>query len=354
MKKIISLLICIITIISLAACGKQPVPEDATESQAAPEVFKLGICSYSEDASLSQITDSLQSGLKAIEKKENVIFDVVYESCNGSANAATQIIEDFQEAGVELMVAVSTPVALAMKSATAQNQLPVVFAAVSDPIGADLIDSLELPGGNITGTTDFLNTSSILDLIFAADPDAQRIGLLYDERQPSSVGPIVEAKNYLQVKGVEVIEYTGSSPEEISLAADVMIAGAADAVFTPTDSTVMSSELSIYKKFADAKIPHYTGADSFALNGAFLGYGVDYAELGAETADLVKEILVNRKDPSTLPVRSFDNGIATINTDICEALGFDIDQIEADFSPFCSEIRKVKTAEKFEGSTGNK
>ena len=121
-----------------------------------------------------------------------------------------------------------------------------------------------------------------------------------------------------------------------------------DAVFTPTDNTIMAAELSIYEKFAEAKIPHYTGADSFALNGAFLGYGVDYANLGRETADMIAAILLDGADPATLAVKTFDNGTATVNTETCAAIGFDLDTIKAAFAPFCTQVNEITTAEAFE------
>ena len=126
------------------------------------------------------------------------------------------------------------------------------------------------------------------------------------------------------------------------------IADKCDAVFTPTDNTVMAAELSIYEKLADAKIPHYAGADSFALNGAFLGYGVDYANLGVSTADMIADILINGKNPGDVAVKTFDNGTATVNTDICEKLGVNYDEIAETFKPFCTKVQSIKTAESFE------
>ena len=120
-----------------------------------------------------------------------------------------------------------------------------------------------------------------------------------------------------------------------------------DAVFTPTDNTIMTAELAIYETFADAGIPHYTGADSFALNGAFLGYGVDYANLGVETANMVAEILVDGADPATTPVMTFDNGTATVNTETCAALGLDYDVIAETFAPLCTKVQPITTAESF-------
>jgi hypothetical protein len=129
---------------------------------------------------------------------------------------------------------------------------------------------------------------------------------------------------------------------------DSLIADGVDAVFTPTDNTIMTAELSIYEKLAAAGIPHYTGADSFALNGAFLGYGVDYANLGVETANMIADILLNGKDPATTPVMMFDNGTATVNTETCEAIGFKYDEIEGLFAPFCTKVQTITTAESFD------
>jgi len=121
-----------------------------------------------------------------------------------------------------------------------------------------------------------------------------------------------------------------------------------DAVFTPTDNTIMTAELSIYETFIAAGIPHYTGADSFALNGAFLGYGVDYANLGRETAEMVADILLNDADPASTPVRTFDNGTATVNTETCRELGMDLVELEQVFAPLCTKVQRIVTAESFD------
>ena len=125
------------------------------------------------------------------------------------------------------------------------------------------------------------------------------------------------------------------------------VAAGVKAVFTPTDNTVMTAELSIYETFTDAGVMHFTGADSFALNGAFVGYGVDYVQLGEATADMVVELLCGGKTPADLPYQTFDNGIVTINTESCEALGLDLDTVKEAFKPYCTEIVVVTTQENF-------
>lgn len=311
-------------------------------------VYKIGICNYVDDASLNQIVENIQARLEEIGAEQGVSFEISYDNCNADATVMEQIISNFINKGVDLMIGIATPVAMRMQALTEDNGIPVVFSAVSDPISVQLVESLEEPGANVTGTSDLLDTVSVIDLIFAADPEASKIGLLYDIGQDSSASAIEDARAYLKTRNVEIIEHTGSTVDEIMLAAQAMVADGVDAVFTPTDNSIMTAELAIYETFAQAGIPHYTGADSFALNGAFLGYGVDYAQLGVETANMAAEILFSGAKPSVTPVRTFDNGTATINTEICEALGLELDAVKAAFEPYCTNINTITTAESFD------
>ena len=326
---------------------RQKNDDNSTGSSGAAS-YQVGICSYADDASLNQIVDNIESRLKAIGQEKGVTFEISYDNCNTDSAVLNQIIANFMADKVDLMIGVATPVAVAMQAATEGTDIPVVFAAVSDPVGAGLVESLEAPGANITGTSDYLDTDAILDLIFAADPDAKSIALLYDLGQDSSAAPIRNAKAYLDKRGVSYKEYNGTTTDEISLAVSSIVADKADAVFTPTDNTVMTAELAIYEALAKAGIPHYTGADSFALNGAFLGYGVDYANLGVETANMVSGILLDGSKPSATPVLTFDNGTATINTDICRELGLNYDELAKTFAPLCTKVQSIVTAERFD------
>ncbi len=340
MKKIIAIVLALTLVFSLAACATGE-PDDSKKT------YSIGICNFVDDASLNQIIENIEARLKAIGEEKGVTFNVKVENCNTDANVLNQIIADFIASDVDLMVGVATPVAMAMQAATEDNKIPVIFAAVSDPLSAGLVDSLDKPGHNISGTSDFLDTNAVMNLIFAQDPDASKIGLLYNVSEDSSATPIAAAKEYLTAKGVSYVERTGTTVDEVMIAAQALIADGVDAIFTPTDNTIMKSELAIYEMLAQAGIPHYTGADSFALNGAFLGYGVDYANLGVETANMVADVLVNGKDISTLAVKTFDNGTATINTETCAALGLDYDTVAATFAPYCTKVQPITTAENF-------
>lgn len=345
LSRVLTLALAALLALSLFACGKKSDDNSTGSSGAAS--YQVGICSYADDASLNQIVDNIESRLKAIGQEKGVTFEISYDNCNTDSAVLNQIIANFMADKVDLMIGVATPVAVAMQAATEGTDIPVVFAAVSDPVGAGLVESLEAPGANITGTSDYLDTDAILDLIFAANPDARNIALLYDLGQDSSAAPIKNAKAYLDKRGVPYKEYNGTTTDEISLAVSSIVADKADAVFTPTDNTVMTAELSIYETFTDAGVMHFTGADSFALNGAFVGYGVDYVQLGEATADMVVELLCGGKTPADLPYQTFDNGIVTINTESCEALGLDLDTVKEAFKPYCTEIVVVTTQENF-------
>lgn len=310
--------------------------------------YKIGICNFVDDASLNQIVKNLREELERIGAEQQVTFEVIYDNCNADFTVLNQIISKFQADKVDLMVGIATPVAAAMQAATEDDQIPVVFAAVSDPVGAGLVETLEAPGANLTGTSDYLDTNAVMNLIFALRPEAKTIGLLYNLSEDASTAPIAAAKAYLEEKGVAYKEYNGVNVSEVMQAAESIVADKVDAVFTPTDNTIMTAELSIYETLKEAGIPHFTGADSFALNGAFLGYGVDYANLGRETGKMVADILTNGKNPAEVPVMTFDNGTATVNNEILEALGMTFEEAETLFAPYCTKVQAIDTAESFD------
>ena len=352
LKKILCLVMALACVFALAACGggnhdRQPAQGGSTEAESTGTVYKVGIVQFVDDASLNQIEQNIEKELNAKAAELGVTFD--YTLYNGQADATTlqQIGAELVANQVDIIVPIATPAAQVMQAVTEDAGIPIVFSAVSDPVGAKLVDTLDAPGANITGTSDALNTEAVLNLMLAANPELDYVGLLYSQSEDSSKQPIADAKAFLDSKGIRYIEKTGTNTDEVISAADALVAEGVDAVFTPTDNTIMTAELAIYEKFADAGIPHYAGADSFALNGAFAGYGVDYANLGVMTADMVVEILVNGADPASYGVMTFDNGIVTVNTEICEALGFELDTIKTAFAELSTDFIEVTTAENF-------
>ena len=341
-----------VSALALTGCGGAASSTAAASSAASTaasaaesgKTFKVGIVNYVDHASLNQIVASVESRLDEIGKEKGVTFDYADYYANAQADQSNlnQIGADLVGDGVDVIVAVATPTAATMLAAVEDTDIPVVYSAVTDPAVAGFDD-----GENITGTSDALNTDAIMDLILAVDPDIDTIGLLYDLSQDSSTQAIADAKAFCEAKGIKYIEKNGTTTAEVQMAAEALIASGVKAVFTPTDNTIMTAELSIYEAFAEAGVKHYTGADSFALNGAFVGYGVDYVQLGEATADMVAQILCDGKSAAEMPYQTFDNGIVTINTETAEALGVDLAAVKEAFKPYCTEIAEVTTAENF-------
>ena len=332
-QKIVGGVLAVTALMGLSACGSK-----TEDNKAEGKTYKVGIVQFVDDASLNQIEAAIEAELDAKATELGVTFDYTLN----------QIGAELVGKGVDLIVPIATPAVKIMQSATEDTEIPIVFSAVSDPVGAGIVDSLDAPGGRITGTSDALNTKGLLDLMLAQNPDTKTVGLLYSKSEDSSKQPIEDAKAYLEGKGIRCVEKTGTTTDEVTSAVDALIAEKVDAVFTPTDNTIMTAELAIYEKFLNAKIPQYCGADSFALNGAFVGYGVDYTKLGTITADMVVQVLVDGKDPATLPVTTFDNGIAMINTESCTALGYDLTAVKQAFDGKCSSVLETTTQQNFD------
>lgn len=356
-RKISSILLTAGLVLSLAGCGssksQDSTQSSATGGSASGTTYKVGVVQYVDDASLNQIEENVESRLKEIGEEKGVTFDIDYKNGQADGSTLNQFAADLTAENVDLIVAIATPTAQIMQAATEGKNIPIVFSAVSDPVGAKLVTSLDKPGANITGTSDALNTEAIFNLMFAAKPDTDYVGLLYSKSEDASTQAIADAKAYLDKKGVKYVEKTGTTVDEVSSAADSLVAEGVDCVFTPTDNTIMTAELAIYEKFNKAGILHFAGADSFALNGALCGFGVDYANLGQETADMVSEILVDKKNPADLPVRTFDNGIATINTDTCQELGLKAEDLKKAFAPYCTSVTETTTKQEFDSSEGD-
>lgn len=347
-KKLITGIMAAMMVLGLTACSDTSGSTVSNPANSDSKTYKVGIVKYVDDASLDQIEENIQKELDVKGQELSVKFDYEDYTFSGQADATTinSIVAELISDEVDVIIPIATPTAQICQSATEDNKIPVVFAAVSDPVGAKLVKSMDAPGANITGTSDALNTDAMFDMMFAVNPDIKKVGLLYSKSEDASKQPIEDAKKYLDSKGVAYVEKTGTDTNEVTSAVDALVAENVDVVFTPTDNTIMNAELTIYEKLTEAKIPHFAGADSFALNGAFLGFGVDYAGLGKETADMAVEILTGA-DPASTAVKTFDNGIATINTETAEKVGLDLAQVKEAIKSFVTSINETTTKENF-------
>ncbi len=336
MKKLISLILSFMMILSLTACvssepaGQLPAAVDTANDSAT--TYNIAIVQQLDHSSLDEIRTAISAQLQALAGENNV--NVSIQEYNGQNDASmlnqigTQVVSD----NVDMIIPIATTAAQIMVTCTEGEDIPVVYAAVSDPEGNGLTG---IP--TVTGTSDALNTPFIMDMMFAADPAIETVGLLYSNSEPNSEKPIAEAKAYLDAKGIAYLEKTGNTANEIIAAASDLV-GRVDAVFTPTDNAVMAAEAAVAELLNNAGIPHYTGADSFVLSGAFTTCGVNYTELGTKTADIAFGVLMGGEIGD---FHVMDGGIITVNTETAEAVGIDYSV----FSTMANTVNEVVTAE---------
>ena len=329
-------LLAVATVFTLTACGGDTGKDDAN-------TYKVAIVKYVDDASLNQIEDAIVAQLEAKEAELGVNFEIKKYNGQADGTVLNQIAVDVVAEEVDAVIPIATPAAVLLQAATEDTDIPVIFSAVSNPVEDGLVADANKPGANVTGTSDGIDTEAIFEMMLLQNPDMKKVGLLYDQGQSSSLVSIKDAEKFCKANNIEVVKKTGTNVSEVQTAADALVAAKVDAVFTPQDNTVMTAELAIYEKFTDAKIPHYTGADSFALNGAFMGYGVNYENLGTLTADMVIDIVVNGVDPAETPVKKLEEGILTVNTDTAKVLGIDYKI----FEDKCDELKEITTGQSF-------
>ena len=320
MKKVISLILVVMMIASLfTGCGTADTP--AADDNG---IYRVAIVQQLDHSSLDEIRVAIEAEFADAK------YEVKTFNGQNDASVLNQIGSEVVADGFDIIIPIATMAAQCMVTAADGTDIPIVFAASSDPESAGLTGL-----ANVTGVSDALNTPFILDMMFAAQPDIQCVGLLYSNSEINSATPIAEAKAYLDAKGIAYLEKTGNTTGEIVEAAASLV-GRVDAVFTPTDNVVMAAEASVAELLNADGIPHYTGADSFVQSGAFTTCGVNYTELGTKTGQIAKDILAGGEIGDFIVM---DGGIITVNTDTAAAIGIDYSV----FSTMANTVNAVTT-----------
>jgi putative ABC transporter, substrate-binding protein len=348
MKKVISLVLSVMMMLTMfagckasgtaetAAPTTAPTSSTAAETSAdttpAVQEFNVAIVQQLDHASLDEIRTAIVAQLQTLAEEKGVKVNIQEFNGQNDATVLNQIGAQVVGDGVDVIIPIATLAAQCMVTAADGTDIPIVYAAISDPEAAGLTGL-----SNVTGTSDALNTAFILDMMLAANPDIKTVGLLYSNSEANSATPIAEAKAYLQEKQIDFVEKTGNTSGEIVEAAASMV-GRVDAVFTPTDNVVMAAEVTVAETLNEAGIPHYTGADSFVAAGAFATCGVNYTELGTYTADMAMDILLGGAVPE---FHVMDGGIITVNTETAATLGIDYSA----FASMANTVVEVKTGE---------
>lgn len=294
--------------------------EKGEEDIAEEKMPKVGIVQIVEHPSLDTIRNSIVEKLEEKGYKDGETLELLYENAQNDTNNLKTICQNFTAAKCDLIIAIATPSAQAALGET--KEIPIVFSAVTDPVGAGLVKDLEKPEANITGTSDKISVDKIMTLAKKITPEIKTVGAIYSTGEPNSVSVMKDLKDYAKKNKITVVEATIMNSSEVKQAAESLV-GKVDAVFSPIDNTVATAMPAIVDVLNKAKLPYYVAADSLVADGGLATDGVNYVELGYETGDMVISILEGEKIEN-LPVRVMEKTQVYINSGTARAIGVEI------------------------------
>lgn len=313
----------------LAACGNEATENngDSTASSTGgndtKESLSIGILQLMDHESLNASRKGFVDVLEEAGYAEGENLTIDYQNAQGD-QANLQTMSERLSGNNDLILAIATPAAQSL--ANIEKDIPILFTAVTDPVDAGLVESLDAPGANITGTTDAGPIAEQVELLLSVAPEAENIGIIYNSSEPNSVIQAEQAGSILEVKGKNVITKTVSSTNDVqqvmeSLAQDV------EGIYIPTDNTLASTMATVAQVAINYSLPVVAASTEQVLAGGLATYGINYYELGRQTGEMALEILENGADPSSLSVESSQKLELVVNEEMAEALGIDPESI---------------------------
>ena len=324
MKKLFALLLAVTMTLALGACSSGNTPSSPAPSAPAPGAKKVtvGIIQLMEHPSLDEIRGAITDRLAERAAENGLAVEVSYQNGQGDTSTINTICQQFVASKVDVIVAIATPAAQGAAAAAQSSGIPVVFSAVTDPVAAGLVESLEAPGGSVTGTSDAIPVEKIFALADELTPGVGSYGLIYNTSEDNSLSVIAQVKAYLDGKQIPYTDGAITSSADVQTSARNLL-GKCDAIFAPIDNTVASAMGVLADEAIQAKKPVYVAADSMVADGGLATVGVNYTNLGSQTADMVLKILTGTP-AGEIPVEVLRDNAVVINGNTAAAIGVDV------------------------------
>ncbi len=259
----------------------------------------VAVTAIVEHPALDAVRDGVKEALAAAGYKEGENLTFLYESAQGNPATAAQIARQFAGEAPSVIVPISTPSAQAVVSST--RDIPVVFTAVSDPLGAQLVKDMDKPGGNVTGLSDLSPVAEHVALIKEILPNVKSIGYLYNSGEANSVSLLAVLKAEAEKAGLTVVESAATKSAEVQGAARALV-GRADVIYIPTDNTIISALEGAVAVAEEAKLPLFTADTDSVARGAVAALGFNYHDVGKQTGDIVVRVLKG-ENPGDIAVK---------------------------------------------------
>lgn len=297
---------------------------DSSAADTAEDNYTIGISQFAEHGSLDNCREGFLEGLKSAGIEEGVNLTVEYQNSQADTGTASTIADNFVSKNVDLICAIATPSAMSAYNSCLDSEIPVVYTAVSDPVGAGLADEEGNSVGNITGTSDKLPVEEQLKMIRDLMPDAKKIGILYTTSEANSCSTIEEYKKLAGDYDFEIVD-TG-----INTSADVEIAAAdlvtkVDCLCNLTDNTVVNALQTVLDKANGANIPVFGSEIEQVKSGCVASMGIDYYQLGIETGKMAAKILKGEEKTSDTPYITASKAQLYVNTAAADKIGMKLD-----------------------------
>ncbi len=285
------------------------------------KVIKIGIVQLVEHPALDASYQGFVDGLKDAGYIDGENIKIDYQNAQGEQANCVTIAQKLVSDRDDLILAIATPAAQAVANLT--TEIPVLVTAVTDPETAHLVNSNKLPGTNVTGTSDLTPCAAQMDLLKRLIPDAKKVAMLYSSSEENSRFQVNLAKEACDKIGLSYVDATVSNTNEIQQVVQSLV-GKVDAIYTPTDNMVASCMATVSMVANEAKIPVIVGEDGMVQGGGLATYGINYYELGKQTAVMAVDILKNGKKPAEMPIQYLNTCDFSYNKDTAEILGISI------------------------------
>lgn len=282
--------------------------------------LKVGIAQIVEHPALDMARQGFIDRLTELGYAEgkDIVYD--FQSAQGDPATAQTIARKFLADRVDMVLAIATPTAQA--AANVIKDIPILITAVTDPVAAQLVDSIERPGTNVTGTSDLTPVRAQLELLKEIVPKATRVGIIYNAGEVNSVVQVEIARRAAADLGLTLVEATAANSGEVLQAAQ-SLQGRVDALYVPTDNTVVSAIESVILVAERAKLPLIAGEELSVESGALATLGIDYYKLGRQTADIAHRVFQG-ENPAEIPIEYLEDQSIVLNLGAARRMNVEI------------------------------
>ncbi|MBE6881434.1 MAG: ABC transporter substrate-binding protein [Oscillospiraceae bacterium] len=312
MKKIICVLMALVMMLAVSGCS----------GESDSDVVKIGVIQFMQHASLDEAYQGFVDGLAEAGYVEGENLKIDFQNASGEVSNCQQICDIFANSGIDLALAIATPAAQSAVNVFQETDVPVFFTAVTDAVGAGLVESNEAPGKNVTGTLDMPVIADQIAVIKDVLPDAQKLAILYTSSEPNSAIQADEAKLAAEALGMEVIIQTSSSSNDIPQVISSVV-GSADAIYIPSDNAFASAMATVNHTAVENQIPVFCAVEAMIAEGGIATTAIDYYELGKQTAAQAVRVL-NGESASEIAVETQKECALVVNKTFAESVGVEV------------------------------